>query len=293
MGIGSHLLSDDNLALVARSSWREGRRQIVELGRRYYDEHPSEARRVADNLAHLGLASDDRALDAALDGVVVHYFEKLFALVSVYDGYRVAKRRIDVGLSLKPLLEAQRRGQGVFIGQSHFGATYLLGVTLMLHGFDPHMVASFPGPVGAKLVRNARLIASRYNTGQLSLLNLADPKVDVPGEMLRLLVKRQMVSNVFDEMNEFCKDVKLLGRALKGGTGMDMILRNFDDEKIVVVTPFLIRTSDETFELEIDQHLLKDGDVIDSFYRSLEKRVKKYPDQWYFIHEVHENFVVE
>jgi hypothetical protein len=250
MGIGAELLNGEALRLVEGSSWRAGRRRILELGRRYYDAHPDEA-------------------------------------------HRLARDRIDVGLELKPLFEARRNGQGVFLAQSHFGATYLLGITLMVHGLDVNMVARFPEAVGGMLQRNSSLIASRYGTGTLSLINLALPDVDVPGQMLRLLLRRQTVSNVFDEHNQFCKPVQLLGRTLLGGSGMDMILRNFDDDKIVVVTPFLLRTSEETFRLEVDQHLLGRGDVVDSFYRSLEKRVAEHPDQWYFIHEVHENFVDE
>lgn len=291
MGLGSHLLNEENLALVGRSSWRVGRRQILEQGRRYYDEHPAEAQQVADNLSHLGLTSDGAALDAALEGVVAHYYEKLFVITKTYGAYRLARERVEVGLSLAPLFEARERGRGVFVGQSHFGAVYLLGLTLMVHGLDLFMVASFPEPVGGMLRRSSEVVARRYGTARARLINLAEPDVDVPGEMLRLLLKRQIVSNVFDERNSLCKPVELLGRPLLGGTGMDLILRNFDDDKITVVTPFVVRTSDETFRLEVDRHYLSQGDIIASFFRSLEQRVRAHPEQWYFIHEVHENFV--
>ena len=140
-------------------------------------------------------------------------------------------------------------------------------------------------------MRVGETISRRFGTARARLINMAEPNVDVPGEMLRLLIKRQIVSNVFDEHNSLCRRVELLGRPLMGGTGMDLILRNFDDERIAVVTPFIVRTSDETFRLEIDQHYLSQGDIIESFFRSLEQRVAAHPDQWYFIHEVHENFV--
>jgi hypothetical protein len=155
------------------------------------------------------------------------------------------------------------------------------------------MVARFPEPVGPMMMRVGETIARRYGTARARLINMAEADVDVPGEMLRLLIKRQIVSNVFDEHNALCKRVELLGKPIMGGTGMDLILRNFDDERIAVVTPFMVRTSDETFRLEVDQHYLSEGDVIPSFFRSLEKRVAAHPDQWYFIHEVHENILDE
>jgi lauroyl/myristoyl acyltransferase len=293
MSLGSHLLNEENLALVGRSSWRVGRRQILEHGRSYYDDHPAEAQQVADNLTHLGLPADGAALDAALEGVVAHYYEKLFVITKTYEAYRLARERIEVGLSLAPLFEARERGQGVFVGQSHFGGVYLLGLTLMVHDLDLFMVARFPEPVGGMLRRSSEIVAQRYGTARARLINLAEPDVDVPGEMLRLLLKRQIVSNVFDERNSLCRPVELLGRPLLGGTGMDLILRNFDDEKIAVVTPFVVRTSDETFRLEVDRHYLGQGDIIASFFGSLEQRVRAHPEQWYFIHEVHENFIAE
>ncbi|MBW2276369.1 MAG: hypothetical protein JRF63_02690 [Deltaproteobacteria bacterium] len=293
MSLGAFLQTEDNLALVGQSSWRSGRRSILEQGRRYYGEHEDEARRIAENLAHLGLPADGAALDATLDGVVVHYYEKLFVITKTFDAYRLARERVDVGLSLAPLFEARRQSKGVFVGQTHFGATYLLGLTLMVHDLDLFMVARFPEPVGEMMRRGGEAIVRRYGTARARLINMAEAGVDVPGEMLRLLIKRQIVSNVFDEHNSLCKQVELLGRPLLGGTGMDLILRNFDDERIAVFTPFIVRTSDETFRLEVDQHFLSKGDIIESFFRSLEKRVSAHPDQWYFIHEVHENFITE
>jgi lauroyl/myristoyl acyltransferase len=290
MSLGTFLLNEDNLALVARSSWRDGRRRLLDQGRRYYDQHPTQAQRVADNLAHLGLASTGAALDAALRGVVVHYYEKLFVLTKTYEAYRLARDRIEVGLDLLPLFEARRQGRGVFLGQTHFGATYFLGLALMVHDLDLFMVARFPEPVGGMMLRVGETIARRYGTARARLINMAEPGVDVPGEMLRLLIKQQIVSNVFDEHNSLCQRVELLGRPLLGGTGMDLILRNFDDDRIAVFTPFIVRTSDETYRLELDQHLLAPGEIIQRFFGSLERRVVAHPDQWYFIHEVHENF---
>jgi hypothetical protein len=132
---------------------------------------------------------------------------------------------------------------------------------------------------------------TKYKAGKTRLLNLADPDTDVPMVMMSLLMIRKIVSNVYDENNQFCKPVNLLGRQIMGGTGMDLILKSFNDDKLIPVTPFLIRTSDETFRYELDRHTLDQGSIIESFYRSLEKRIKEYPAQWYFIHELHRSFV--
>jgi len=290
MSIGAHLATAENLELVKKSSWKYGRPKIIELGMRYYEAHPADAELVAANLDRMGLPSDGAALDEVLREIAVHYYEKLFSLVKTYEAYWIALNRIEVGDSLEPFAEARETGKAVFIGQSHFGATYLMASALMVHGIDLNIVGNFPEPVGGMLRKNVGQIALKWRTGTANLLNLAEPGVDVPGEMMRLLMMRKVVSNVYDENNRFCRPVTLLGRTLMGGTGMDLILRNFSDDKVVVVTPFLIRTSEETFRYELDRHYLSAGDIVASFYRSLERRVRAYPAQWYFIHEVHESF---
>ncbi len=290
MSIGSFLATDENLKTVKRLSWKFGRPKILEQGRRYYDENPTDVQRVADNLQAMGMNHSGRALDLVLEGIIAHYYEKLFALVKAYEAFWIAKNRIEMGDSLEPFHEAAQTGRSVFIGQSHFGATYLMASALMVHGINLNTVGNFPGPVGEMLEENVNFMTRRYGVGSARLLNLADKTVDVPGEMLRLLMTGKIVSNVYDENNQFCRPVSLMGRTVMGGTGMDLILRSFTDEKVVLVTPFLVRSGEETFRYELDRHYLCGGDIIDSFYRSLEKRVIKHPEQWYFIHEVHESF---
>jgi lauroyl/myristoyl acyltransferase len=109
-------------------------------------------------------------------------------------------------------------------------------------------------------------------------------------EMLVRLKRREVLSNVFDENNEFSRPLKLLGRDLFGGSGMDLILRHFGDDQLIAVTPFLVRTSDETFRYELDRHPLAGGDVIQRFYDALGRRVLAHPEQWYFLQELHESF---
>jgi len=290
-GIGDFLLTPENLELVKKSSWMEGRTRMVELGMRYFDGHPEETSLLAANLASVGLASEGADLERALRHLVIHYYEKLFVLVKDYEGYWIAKNRIHFGDSLEPFEEARRTGKAVFIGQSHFGATYLMGLALMVQGFDLYSVGNFPGEVGEVMRRSADHIARRYDTGRVHLLNLADPDTDVPVEMMRRLSQGEIVSNVYDEANALCRPVRLLDATVRGGTGMDRVLSAFDDDQVIVVTPFLVRTSEDSFSYELDRHRLSDGDIVESFYRSLEQRVRDYPHQWYFAQEVHNSIV--
>jgi len=290
MSISKCLIAEEYRELVRRSSWKFGRPQVMEIGLRYFEEHPEEVSQIASNLRYMGLSDSGSDLNAVLEGIVAHYYEKLFVLVKTYETYWIAKNRIDIGDSLEPFREARETGKAVFIGQAHFGATYLMAGALAVHGLDQHVVGYFPEPVGGMLQESGRVLSERYQAGHTRVLNLAHAEVDVPLEMMQLLSRKKILSNVYDENNKFCKRVTLLGKPLMGGTGMDLILRNFSDEKVIVVTPFLVRTSDETFRYELDRHRLADGDIIASAFRSLERRVREHPEQWYFIRELHESF---
>jgi hypothetical protein len=150
-GLSAHLLNKENLDLVRRSAWKLGRPRIVELGLRYFGAHPGEVARISANLERMGLACDGAALDAALEGIAAHYYEKLFALVKTYEAYWIARNRVELGGSLEVFAEARAARKGVFVAQSHFGATYLLASVLMANGIEASMVGNFPGQVGSML----------------------------------------------------------------------------------------------------------------------------------------------
>ncbi len=291
MGVGAALATRENIELVKKCSWAVGRPAIIQKGMDWYAAHPESREEVRVNLSHMGLPAAPADVDETLRHIVIHYYEKLFALVKRYEAVWICRNRVEMGESLEVFREAARDRKSVFVAQSHFGATYLLGSVLMVNGFDIHMVGKFPPPVGPMLVENSAGMTRRYGTGAAHLINIADPSVDVPMEMFRCLMTGQIISNVFDENNEFSRPVTLLGRQLFGGSGMDLILRNFTDDRVVLVTPFLIRTGEETFRYEVDRHYFRDGNVVDSFYRSLARRVQDHPEQWYFIHELAESFV--
>ncbi len=288
MSIGDALLTDENLDLVRRLAWKIGRPKIVEMGRRYYDGHPADVEQIVSNLRYMGLSATGSALDEVLDGLAVHYYEKLFVLTKRFEAFWIARNRIDMGDSVDIIKQALAEGKGVFLGHSHFGATYLMASALMVYDIPVIVVGKFPSPVGPMMIESIRALTERYGAAPAIILNLAEPGVDVPMQMMVRMRKGEVVCNVYDENNKFSRPVSLLQRPIVGGTGMDLLLRSFRDEQLTVLTPFLVRTSDETFRYEVERHSLSSGDIIDSFFGALGKRVKEHPEQWYFIHELHE-----
>ncbi|MBN2530160.1 MAG: hypothetical protein JXR76_27460 [Deltaproteobacteria bacterium] len=292
MSIKNFLTTKDNLALVEKKSWKFSRPVIMAQGMRYFEEHPDEVAQIVENLASIGLPHSENAVKKTLEEIVAHYFEKLFALVKRYEAVWICRNRVTLAHGcLEPFEEAKRDGKALFVAQSHYGATYLLGSVLMVNGYDLTMVGKFPEPVGSMLENNSKTLTERYGVGEVNIINLARPNCDVPTEMLRAFLLKQIVSNVFDENNEFCRPVTFFGKQIFGGSGMDLLLKNFNDDRVILVTPFLQRTGDETFIYDVDRHYFKSGDIIASFYKSLENKVRQYPAQWYFIREFHESFI--
>jgi lauroyl/myristoyl acyltransferase len=293
MSLSSALLTPRNLELVRKDSWKFGRPKIIEAGLRYYEQHPEEVERIAANLAYVGLPNGPSQLERVVREILAHYYEKLFVLVKGYEAWWIASHRVETGESLAPFTHARETGRAVFVAQSHYGATYLLASVFMVHGIHLHMVGNFPEPVGTMLARNVDALREKFKTAKVSLLNLADPSVDVPMEMFRLLLSGEVVSNVFDENNAFSKPVTLLGRTVMGGSGMELFLRRFDDRKVMVVAPFLVRTSEDSFRLEADWHTLSGGEIVPRLFGSLEQRIRQDFAQWYFIHELHHSIPAE
>ncbi len=291
MSVGSSLLNKENLELVATHSWKFGRPKIIDLGMRYYEHHPKDVQRIADNLAYMGQPNSGDALDEVLRQIVIHYYEKLFVLVKKHEAYWMATQRVEMGDSLDVFAEAKATHKAVFIGQCHFGGTYLQSTVLAARGLDLNLVGNFPEPVGSMLRANIDSMSERYEgVGKTRLINLAEKDSDPSVHMIRCLATKKIISNVFDENNQFCKPVSVLGKTIMGGTGMDKFLARYNDDNLIVVTPFMIRTGDDSFRYEVDRHTLDSGDIVDSFYRSLEKRLMNHLPQWYFIHELHDSF---
>ncbi|MFO7736725.1 MAG: hypothetical protein R6W70_11005 [bacterium] len=290
MGIGEALLKKENLELVTKKAWKKSRPLIIDKGMEYYDKHPKDVERIVANLEYMDMPSSGTFLDNVLKEISAHYFEKLFVLTAAYEAYWVAEKKVEMDPDFKAVQDAVKRNEPVFIGQSHFGASYLIAISLMVRDIDFSFVGRFPEPVGSMLKKNADFLTERYKTASTRIINIADKNIDVPYEMFSALIRKEVISNVFDENNEFCKKVELLGKPLMGGSGMDEILKRFSNKPITVVTPFVVRTSGDSFRFELDLHSPDPENIIDSFYRSLEKRVEKYPEQWYFIHELHNSF---
>jgi len=288
LSVGKFLLNKENLDYVGKNSFKFGKKFIVEKTMRYYDDNQSDVDEIVSNLKYMDLESCGSSLDAVLQGIGAHYFEKLFILTKIFEMHWLGKNRIDFGDSMEVFKEAQDRDVPVFVAHSHFGASYLVSISLMINNLNISSVGKFPEPVGSIIKNSSKQISEKFGIGTTNLINIADPKVDVAWEMFNTLLRGGILSNVFDESNDFSSEVELLGKKLVGGSGMDQILKKFNDEKVIIVTPFVVRTGEDTFRFELDRHYLKDGNIIQSFYNSLGKRVEKYPDQWYFIHELHE-----
>lgn len=293
MSIGSFLLNKENLAIVGKKSWKFGRAEIMVKGLDYYHDPANgpERQEIVSNLTYMGLPTDDNSVEKVLEQIVAHYYEKLFVLVKQFESYWIAKNRITMPEEVLGWFEeAKRDNKAVFVAQSHYGATYFLAMALNVHNINITSVGKFPPPVGPLLEKNMVELAQKYHTGTTSFVDLSSPTANAPMEMMSLFLQKKVVSNVFDENNQFCKIHQLLGKPVMGGTGMDMILRNFNDRDLIIITPFLTRLDEDHFIFKAERHYLSAGNIIDSFYGALDRTLRSDFTQWYFIRELHHSF---
>ena len=76
----------------------------------------------------------------------------------------------------------------------------------------------------------------------------------------------------------------LFGKTVKGGSGLDKILR-FTNTPVAVFNAFMVRGEGQRYQLHLMQIDPEDTDLIQTMYKNLELIVSENVAQWYFLHE--------
>jgi lauroyl/myristoyl acyltransferase len=173
-------------------------------------------------------------------------------------------------------------GRGVLLATCHFGAVELIGPALMIRGLPVTGVLRFATDAFSRVVqgRAAELAASGL-FGRARFIEIGRPGVAAAVEMAAVLRRREVLLAVFDEETDYSIPVHLLGAQVRGGAGLDRLLR-FVNAPVSAMTAFMVRNGDGTYRLAVDA--APDGSVQGMFGR-LEAAVREHPEQWYFLHE--------
>jgi lauroyl/myristoyl acyltransferase len=121
-------------------------------------------------------------------------------------------------------------------------------------------------------------------TGEINFIEIGKPGTNAALEMAAALRKKEVLVTVFDEKTDYSIPVKLFGRDVWGGAGLDKLIK-YTGSSIAVFNAYMIRTGPYNFELKLVEINVKSENIIQNMFTNLEQLVKDHLEQWYFLHE--------
>jgi lauroyl/myristoyl acyltransferase len=282
----SRSLQKHVLGLGRSTERRVLKREVLACTLDWYAQNPAGRETIRANLAVFGLDSSNRALDAVVHHIALHYYEKLIPLYATPQDYAAYLReRVSVGESARRIAETQKSGRASLVAVSHFGAVELITPTLALHGLDISAALRFTTQqLSDAAAQQARAFAESGLFGQVRFIEVGKPGVPAALEMAAVFRRSGILLSVFDERTDYSMQVSLLGRTVWGGAGLDKLI-TFARAPHRLFAAFMVRTGTETYRLDLEDVPENSPAPIQALFERLQSTVLAHPEQWYFLHE--------
>jgi lauroyl/myristoyl acyltransferase len=286
MTLSSYLQSRELMASLPGISRDQLRDHIFTQGSLWFDNHHEETDAIRKNCTELSIGCDDNLIKDIRHHMLLHYYEKLLPFcMTPQQLHEYLTQRVvlpeETGILRKSLAEKK----GVLLAVCHFGAVELIGPSLAAQGI------SFTGTL--RFATGTLSEAARSKAGQLAQSGLfADLRFIEIGagppaaslEMAAVLRRGELLCAVFDEPARYGAEVTLLNRRILGNAGLEKLVA-FMNGAVTVVTAFMIRTKDETYELRCEELESTPAGLTQRMFGAFERECLPSLPQWYFLHE--------
>ena len=286
MTLSSHLQSREFLESLPGISRDELRDHIFEQGAVWFENHHDETDTIGKNCSALGIGCDASLIKDIQRHILLHYYEKLLPFSMTPEQFKeYLSQRVVLPGENRVLKKSLGDKKGVLLSVCHFGAVELIGPSLAAQGIP------FTGTLRFATV--ALSDAARSKAGQLTKSGLfADLKFIEIGagpsasslEMAAVLRRGELLCTVFDEPARHGVEVSLFGRRVLGNAGLEKLVA-FMNGAVTVVTAFMIRTKDETYEFRCAELKSAPEGLTQRMFGTFERECLPYLSQWYFLHE--------
>lgn len=286
MSLSKHLQSPQILETIASKKPDELRTLLMNKGREWYTAHPEESEKIRNNLSKFGESFSDELIFEIERNVILHYYEKLLPLCGTPQFYNdFLENNVDTRDAAALLKNASEQNQGILIAAAHFGAVELIVPTLSWLKHTVNIVLRFTTEKFSNVakVQGEKMTASGY-FGEMKFIEIGKPGTMSALEMAGALRRKEVLVSVFDEETEYSIPVNLLKKKVFGGAGLDRLLR-FSSASVAVFNAFMIRTDTNKYLLKLIPLDFNSGNPVQEMYKNLENIIKKYIEQWYFLHE--------
>ncbi len=259
---------------------------IIDTCRSWYENHPQERELVKTNLNHFTITASDKLLKEIEHNIFLHYYEKFLPHIKTPQEYAAFLHdHVDCQKAVACLNETLAKGKGILLLTAHFGGIEFLIPSLSLHKLPFHTAVRFTTEqFSAQMHTHAREMENSGFFDHVDIIEIGKPGTRVALDMYAVLRKAGILFSVFDEKTAYSIPVTLFGKMVWGGAGLDRLLRAVK-EPIALFTTYMIRESLDSYRLELVAIDPRSKNPIQSMYASLEHIVKRYCEQWYFLHE--------
>jgi lauroyl/myristoyl acyltransferase len=272
-----------NLPALSRKQLKD---HIFSRGESWFACHPEESDTIRNNCNAFGVQCDSELENQIRHNILLHYYEKLLPFSMTppefhdYITQRVALPE-KIGIFKKSLSEKK----SVLLAVCHFGAVELIGPSLAAQGIPFIGTVRFATGLLAETMRlKATQLKESGLFAEIQFIEIGNGTAAASLEMAAVLRRGGLLCAVFDEPTRYGVDVTLFNRRIHGGAGIDR-LAAFMNNDVVVVTAFMPRTGDETYNLNISEQAGAGKGLIQSMYGAFETVCLSRLPQWYFLHE--------
>lgn len=260
--------------------------RVLDAGMAWWADNGPERDSLGANLAAFGLAQSQAALDAAMRHTVLHYYEKLVPLFCTATSYAAyLTQRVEGAEGVAQLGRTRHAGKACLIAISHFGAVELITPTLAMHGLPVSAALRFTTQqLSDAAAGQAHAFLESGKFSEVRFIEIGKPGVAAALEMAAVVRTGGVMLSVCDERTEYSVPVKLLGRDVWGGSGLDRLIK-FARAPLSLFGAFMVRTGDERYRLVIREIPDSSTAPIQELFDVLGGVVSAHPEQWYFLHE--------
>ncbi|MBD3391506.1 MAG: hypothetical protein GF418_05615 [Chitinivibrionales bacterium] len=286
MQLSRFLQSDDLLASLKGMEPGRLRETMLARTRQWYDAHPGEHDLVRANMQRFGLDSSERAVDAVIEHVALHYFEKLVPLCMGTGDFReFLDARVDAADAAAAIAAARKNGKGVLVASGHFGAVEFVVPALATHNLPIAAALRFKTEEFSRSAHaHARAFAESGLFSPISFIEVGRPGTHAALDMAAALRRKDVLLSVFDEKTDYSVEVSLFGRKVWGGAGLDKLMA-FAGADAAAFAAFMIRDAGEGYRLSLSELETGPAGFVRQMYAHLERVARAHPEQWYFLHE--------
>ena len=286
MSLSRHIQTADLLKNIRGKISEELKTLILARGNDWYTCNPDETARIKQNLTEFGIPCTADLLQKIIKNTILHYYEKLLPLCGEPKYYyEFLKERVDLQEATLMLQESTSTGKGILIAISHFGAVEFLAPALAMQTLPLNTVLRFTTEQFSRMAhKQAEALYQSGFFGPIRFIEIGKPGTVTALEMAAVLRRKEFLVSVFDEKTEYSKPVSLLGKQVYGGAGLDRLVA-FANTPVDIFTAFMVRCEQDHYKLVLHKIDQPTDNLIQQMYNHLESMVRKYCEQWYFLHE--------